>query len=144
MPDIRHSITIDAPPERVYPLVTSAKGLSIWWAEDASDDSASGTVSLGFFNRATVYRLKQLVMATPLEAEWICESGKEWSETRLIFRLKPDGARTRVRFTHADWAADTDYFVDCTTTWGGLMFRLKAAAEGKSATPLFSRTGLAY
>jgi len=46
--------------------------------------------------------------------------------------------------THADWAAETDYFVSCITTRGELMFRLKAAAEGKPAVPLFSKTGLAY
>jgi hypothetical protein len=49
-----------------------------------------------------------------------------------------------LRFTHADWAADTDYFVSCTTTWGELMFRLKSAAEGKSRGPLFLAASLAY
>jgi hypothetical protein len=40
--------------------------------------------------------------------------------------------------------AETDDFVACTTTWGELMFRLKATAEGKSPGPLFSSTGMAY
>jgi hypothetical protein len=43
-----------------------------------------------------------------------------------------------------DWRAETDYFVACTTTWGELMFRLKATAEGKTPGPLFSATGMAY
>ncbi len=37
-----------------------------------------------------------------------------------------------------------DYFVSCNTTWGELMFRLNAAAEGKTPGPLFSAIGLAY
>jgi hypothetical protein len=49
-----------------------------------------------------------------------------------------------VRLSHADWQAETDYFTMCTTTWGELMYRLKAAAEGKSPGPLFSATALAY
>jgi len=36
------------------------------------------------------------------------------------------------------------YFISCNTTWGELMYRLKAAAEGKTVAPLFSATGLAY
>jgi len=48
-----------------------------------------------------------------------------------------------VRFTHAGWESETDYFVSCTTTWGELMFRLKAAAEGKPRSPLFLPASLA-
>lgn len=141
MPDIKHSILIDAPPERVFSLVATGAGLARWWAADITE--ASGVVEIGFFNRATVYRLRPVNMASPSDAEWVCDTGKEWTDTRLIFRLSADGARTRVRFTHAGWQGETDYFVDCTTTWGGLMFRLRAAAEHGTTAPLFSHTGLA-
>ena len=49
-----------------------------------------------------------------------------------------------MRFTHAEWQAETDYFVSCTTVWGELMFRLKAVAEGKPRGPLFLPGSLAY
>jgi hypothetical protein len=49
-----------------------------------------------------------------------------------------------LRFTHAGWAAATDYFFSCNTTWGALMMRLKAAAEGKSPGPLFVKDGMGY
>jgi hypothetical protein len=52
--------------------------------------------------------------------------------------------QTVLRFKHMYWAAETDYFVSCNTTWGELMFRLKAAAEGKGIDPLFKKNGLAY
>ena len=58
--------------------------------------------------------------------------------------LAPDGGNTLLRFTHADWQAETDYFVSCTTVWGELMFRIKAAAEGQTPGPLFVAAGLAY
>ncbi|MGA3213705.1 MAG: SRPBCC domain-containing protein [Terriglobales bacterium] len=137
MPDITHSIAINAKILRVFKLISSADGLSRWWAEDVTVISRApflglafdDVVGLGFFNRATIYRLRLVRSiprrdAKPHELEWACESGKEWSGTRLIFRLADDGPRTRVRFTHADWQAATDYFVDCNTTWGALMFRL--------------------
>jgi hypothetical protein len=54
------------------------------------------------------------------------------------------GSNTQVRFTHAGWAAESDYFFSCNTTWGALMFRLKAAGEGKAVAPLFLSDGMAY
>ena len=144
MSQIKHSISIDAPLESVYPLVSAAAGFTEWWAADVNEDAVAKAVDLGFFNRATVYRLRPVRLEAPQHAEWLCESGKEWKGTKLIFSLRPDRGKTLVQFSHADWQAETDYFVSCTTTWGGLMFRLKAAAEGKSCGPLFSRDGMGY
>jgi|SRR5713226_2326138 len=144
MPNIRHSISIDASPERVFPLVSSGRGFSQWWAADVSEAGKDGILDLGFFNRATLYRLKPSRIAAPAEAEWLCVSGKEWNGTRISFKLTPSGAGTLLQFAHADWQSETDYFVSCNTTWGELMFRLKSAAEGKTPGPLFSATGLAY
>ena len=71
-------------------------------------------------------------------------TGKEWDGTRIVFALKEGQGKTTVRFAHADWKAETDYFVSCNTTWGELMFRLKDAAEVKAPGPLFSVDGMAY
>jgi hypothetical protein len=144
MADIKHAISIAAPAEKIYPLVSTGKGFQQWWAEDVTDSLPEGKVELGFFKRNTIYRLKPVRLLAPNEAEWFCESGKEWAGTRLIFKLEPSSANTLLRFTHADWAAETGYFISCTTTWGGLMFRIKAAAEGQKPGPLFLAEGMAY
>jgi uncharacterized protein YndB with AHSA1/START domain len=142
MADIRHAIQIGSPPEAVYPLIATANGLGQWWAADITEQS--GGVELGFFNRATVYGLRLTVDKPPIEAEWICETGKEWSGTHIVFRLEARGSATLVRFTHAGWEAETEYFLSCNTTWGELMFRLKAAAEGKGRGPLFLAADMGY
>ncbi|MGO4880509.1 MAG: SRPBCC family protein [Bryobacteraceae bacterium] len=142
MADIRHSIQISAAPETVYQLAATAAGFAQWWAEDVTEDD--GRVDLGFFNRTTTYRLKPIVEAPSERIEWRCESGREWAGTELQFHMIAAGSGTLLRFTHADWEAETDYFVSCTTAWGELMFRLKAAAEGKPRGPLFLRAALAY
>ena len=144
MPDIKHSIQIDAAPQVVHPLVASANGFSQWWAADVIEDKTSGNVELGFFNRATVYGVHPIQIAPPRQAHWLCQTGKEWIGTRLLFDLAEQNGKTLLRFTHADWHAETDYLIACTTTWGELMFRIKAAAEGKTPGPLFSKTGMAY
>jgi uncharacterized protein YndB with AHSA1/START domain len=140
MADIRHSIQIAAKPEEVFPLVATAKGLSAWWAADVTEPG--GTVDLGFFNRSTVYRLRLAASDASSEADWRCENGAEWNGTRIAFRLKAGGPGTVLQFVHGQWQAETDYFVSCTTTWGELMFRLKAAAEGKKRGPLFPVNGM--
>ena len=104
----------------------------------------SGGVALGFFKRATVYRLKLHLDQPPSLAEWVCESGQEWSGTHIVFQLERRASGTLLLFTHAAWQSETAYFVSCNTTWGELMFRLKAAAEGKSRGPLFGESDLAY
>ena len=142
MSDILHSIPIAAPPETVFPLVATAQGLARWWAEDVSE--SDGAVELGFFKRQTSYRFRPQGHQAPRHAEWLCETGQEWSGTRLVFDLEPSAAGTLLRFTHADWRAATPYFTSCNTVWGELMFRLRSEAEGKPRGPLFLRESLAY
>ncbi|HVP42476.1 MAG TPA: SRPBCC domain-containing protein [Terriglobales bacterium] len=143
MPAIKHSIAIDAPPERIFPLLSSGEGFAQWWAEDITDVSPD-SVELGFFNRQTIYRLRRVRAAAPTEVEWLVSSGKEWKDTRILFRLSSTKTGSQLQFSHADWRNETDYFVSCNTTWGELMFRLKAAAEGESPGPLFSTEGMRY
>ena len=71
----------------------------------------------------------------------MCESGDEWKSTRLSFQIAAAKSGTLLRFSHAGWRAESEYFTSCNTTWGELMFRLKAAAEGKTPGPLFTREG---
>jgi len=142
MPDIRHSLQISSSPQKIYPLVSTAQGFALWWAADTTEPE--GTIELAFFNRTTVYRLSPKNSHPPVDAEFLCETGAEWSGTNLIFHLESSGSGTVVRFSHAGWQAETDYFVSCNTVWGELMFRLKAAAEGKPRGPLFLPGSLAY
>ena len=142
MPDIHHAISIAAPADVVMQLVSTGDGLRQWWAEDV-DTAADGSVSLGFFNRTTLYRLRLLEQSAGRVA-WRCETGKEWQDTELVFRLAAERAGLRLEFVHAKWREATPYFVGCNTTWGGLMFRLKSAAEGRHPGPLFLRESLAY
>jgi len=142
MADIKHSIQISATLEQIYPLVATGKGFSQWWAKDITEPA--GAVELGFFNRATVYRLRLEADQPPIQVEWVCETGDEWNSTRITFQMEATKAGTQLHFTHAGWRAESDYFVTCNTTWGELMYRLKAVAEGKTPGPLFSAGGMAY
>lgn len=143
MADIVHGIEVAAAQGALYPLISSGQGFQAWWAEDVVV-TPDGAVELGFFGRATVYRVKALTLEPDRRAVWECETGQEWRGTRLVFELEPRNAGTRVVFTHGGWAKASEFFVSCNTTWGELMFRLKAAAEGRAPGPLFLANSLAY
>lgn len=140
MPDIRLSVQIDASAAEVYPLISSGSGFAKWWAEDVSQGS-NGAVDLGFFKRGIVYSVKVAKQNAPSQVQWACLNGKEWEGTKLLFQLSESKGQTLLTFTHAGWEKETDYFVSCSTTWGALMFRIKAAAEGRPRGPLFSKDG---
>jgi len=139
MPDIKHSIQSSATADQIFALVTSGDGFGKWWATDIAQSGE--TVDLGFFNRATVYKLRMNSEMKPVHADWIVESGDEWSGTHIVFDLEANRNGTLIRFTHAGWRAETPYFISCNTTWGELMFRLKEAAEGGKPGPLFTQEG---
>ncbi len=143
MAEIVHSILVQAKPGALYALVSTGAGFEAWWAEDVTV-APDGAVELGFFGRQTVYRLRSSVLEEDRKAVWLCETGQEWKGTRLEFELEARGEASLVRFRHRDWARVSEFFVSCNTTWGELMFRLKAAAEGKKPGPLFLANGLAY
>jgi hypothetical protein len=143
MPDIKHTISIDAPRERVFPLIASGSGFTRWWAADVTEDYLTGIIEAAFFNRSTVYRLTPIRSSTSWKAEWMCQTDQEWTGTRLLFELIETSGKTQLHFTHAGWKAETDYFFSCTKVWGELMIRLKAVAEGADLGPGFSKGGLA-
>ena len=69
------AIEISATPEEVYSLVSTASGFGQWWATDITQPGP--TVDLGFFHRATVYRLRLPSERPRQHADWVCESGNE-------------------------------------------------------------------
>lgn len=142
MADIVHRIDVAAAPAALYPFVSGGAGFRAWWAEDVVE-KPDGLTELGFFGRATVYRLRPLGREAGRRAEWRCESGDEWGGTRLVFELEARASTTLLRFTHAGWARASEYFESCNTTWGTLMYRLKACAEGRTPGPLFLARSLA-
>ena len=143
MADIVHLIQIAASPSALYELVGTPEGFTRWWAEDL-EKKPDGSIELGFFDRSTVYHFRAADPRPGERASWRCESGHEWQGTTLEFVLQPGESGTVLRFTHRGWQDATDYFATCNTTWGELMFRLKATAEGKAPGPLFSRSGMSY
>jgi hypothetical protein len=51
-----------------------------------------------------------------------CVDGiEDWVGTELSFTLDNNEGKTRVRFAHANWKNDRDFFAACSFTWGRYM-----------------------
>ncbi len=137
MAEMHHAIGIAASPQKVYEAIATAEGLRSWWTADSrADPEVGGTAEFGFDNRRTVFRMRIDELRPGARIAWSCTGGPdEWRETRLVWELSPEDGGTALRFTHGNWGSAAGYFAMCNSTWGELMYRLKAYAEGKRPGP---------
>ena len=140
MADIRLEIAIDAPPARILAALTSREGLRGWWTDDATAaDHVGGEAEFGFFNRATVFRMRVDEIA-PTRVLWTCIGGPaEWVGTRVCFELDAkSGGATMVRFTHSGWRAEDGMYPSATSTWLQIMPQFKRYVESGDPQPYFT------
>jgi uncharacterized protein YndB with AHSA1/START domain len=141
MADLMHEIHVDAPADRVYAALATQAGLQSWWTADTiADATVGGAAQFGFEGRSAVFRMRLDELTPGRRVAWSCHGDHpEWTGTRLTWDLAPADGATAVRFTHAGWREASRYMASCNTTWGELMHRLKAYAEGKAPGPRWTR-----
>ena len=139
MPNILHQIQINSTPEHVFDLIVSSEGLRSWWTHDVEAEPVEGSVAVfGFNERATVLRMRIEELVAGRRVKWTCMGDPdEWERTEVEFHLAPKEGGVLLHFAHRGWRSLGGEYAKCNTTWGGLMHRLKAAAEGQIPGPLF-------
>jgi len=143
MPDSLHDITIAAPPERVFELLSTASGLRAWWTADSRASPAPGNVNVfGFNGGAVEFHFRIDENEAPHRLAWTCLAAPrvpaEWVGTRVTAEVASEDGKTRLRFAHRGWASAGGAYAMCNTTWGHLMHRLREVAEGGSPGPFFA------
>ena len=137
MPDLMHQIPIAATPDRVYAAVATSAGLRGWWTADSNaEEKVGGKAEFGFAKRSVMFRMTVERLEPGKTVVWSCHGDQpEWAGTRLTWDISPEGGASMLRFTHGGWKAADDYFAMCNSTWGELMYRLKAYVEGANPGP---------
>jgi len=137
MVDLRHQISIDAAPDKVYAALATETGLRGWWTADSrADEIVGGKAEFGFARRAAVFRMTIDKLEPGRLVVWSCVGDQpEWTGTTLTWTIAPEKSGSVLRFTHGGWKAATDYCVMCNSTWGELMYRLKDHVEGRNPGP---------
>jgi len=137
MPDLLHQIPIASTPDQVYAALATSAGLAGWWTADShADESVGGKAEFGFDHRSVVFRMTIDRLEPGKAVAWSCHGDQpEWAGTSLTWTISPTEAGVVLSFTHGGWKAANDYFAMCNSTWGELMYRLKAYLEGRSPGP---------
>src|SRR5712692_10268956 len=143
MPDLQHSIPINASPTEVYEAVATEKGFKGWWTADTRADSkARGKAEFGFDDRAMIFRMTIDALEPGKSIRMSCQGDDpEWRGTRLEWNISKDGAGSVLSFIHRDWREMTVFCASCNSTWGELMYRIKAYVEGKNKGADWRRRG---
>jgi uncharacterized protein YndB with AHSA1/START domain len=137
MADLRHQITISASADKVYTALATQAGLRGWWTADAvADEKTGGKAEFGFGKRETIFRMKIVELLPGKRVVWTCHGDNpEWNGTTLTWDIASESGVTVLRFTQSGWKAMTEMYAICNSSWGELMHRLKAYAEGQNPGP---------
>lgn len=137
MPDLLHEVNIEASPRKVYDALATQTGLRGWWTADSTaDERVGGHAQFGFMKRAVVFKMTIEELTPPARVVWACHGDRdEWRGTKLTWEVVPEGQGAILRFRHANWQTASHFFASCNSTWGELMYRLKAYVEGKNPGP---------
>lgn len=140
MVDLTHQVPINAPAARVYAAVATTEGNRGWWTADSVlDTRAGGQAEFGFERRAVVFRMRIDRLVPGKAVAMSCIGGQsEWTGTTLSWTIESAGEQSVLRFTHGGWRELSDYCASCNTTWGHLLYRLKAFVESGKADPQWS------
>ncbi len=107
VPDsIAREIVIDAPPERVWAIVTEARHLAGWFSDEAEIDlRPGGAMRLTWHGHGT-YRARVETVDPPrtFAFRWLRREDAEGS-TLVVMALSPEGDSTRLRVVESGFAA---------------------------------------
>jgi uncharacterized protein YndB with AHSA1/START domain len=138
MADLKFTVPINAPPEKVYAAVATQAGMRSWWTADTTmEEKVGGKAEFGFEKHQMVFRMTIEKLDPGRCVVMRCHGDQpEWNGTTLRWDIaKGDSGGTIIRFVHSGWREVTDFCTSCNAMWGNLMFRLKDSVEGNSRGP---------
>ena len=97
MSEIRHLISIEAPPEKVYAAVATSAGLVSWWTADSNaDNTLGGNATFGSDNKSVIFRMTIEKLDPPALVIWRCHGDNpEWVGTTLSWEIEPADGGSR-------------------------------------------------
>lgn len=129
---------VDADPATVHRALTTQEGVRGWWSTHA-DGPADGRLEVGFpyVPRPFEFEVRQ---GDPARVEWVVGAmPPPWAGTTVRWEVgpNPDGAGTRVHFSHRDFDRDNPVIPVVTPVWSQVVLRLKSYAETGRPQPFF-------
>jgi uncharacterized protein YndB with AHSA1/START domain len=129
---------IDADRETVHRALATQDGIRSWWSKRT--DLADGQLRVSFPDQPQPFEFA--VTRDDIErVDWVTGGFPPWwagTTVRWDLSDNPDGpGRTRLLFSHRDYAADNPVIPIVTPAWAQIILRLKGYAETGTAQPFF-------
>ena len=138
MPEIEHEIKIKASPSAVFEALTTADGLSGWYAEEVAS-SNGGWAFTHHSKDALKFAFEVTESESPSKVAWRCTEGPNQAKGTMTSYLLSDtgDGRTLVEFSHTEWPGSDGNFRKCNTFWAILLHHLKQYVETGQKTPAY-------
>lgn len=135
MANIKHHLIIAATAQQVHAAITTEEGLKAWWTNQTTAKPAIGFINHFRFGEQYFNKMKITKLA-PKEILWKCVDGdQEWIGTFVSFILEEKDGKTILKFTHTNWATESDFFGHCNYHWGRYLESLKILCETGTGKP---------
>ena len=126
--DYTASISVKATPEQVFKNINS---VSKWWTENVQGRSEelndefivrSGDIHYSKHKIIEVVPDKKIVwLVTESKLNWINNNKEEWTNTKMIFEIIPNGNETTIRFTHEGLFPGQECYENCVKGWDSVI-----------------------
>lgn len=118
-PDFHTSLYVDADPDTVFQALTTASGVSGWWAPATGDGSTGGDLEFAFGEHTVRFRV--LAADPPNQVRWQavdCDILPDWVGTTISFDLTATRPGTALHFRHTGLTPQLSCYQQCSTDWG--------------------------
>lgn len=130
MANIEHIQYINAPVDKVYDVLTSARGLAEVWTQELTFVAELGAVNAFMFGDEAPTTMKITELVKNQKMSWHCvESDPEWVGTHVSFELHQVGEKTSIVLRHTDWRLVTEFYRFCNYNWAIFLLSLKQFCE---------------
>lgn len=138
MPDIRHQIIIQEPPERVFLALSEPDELRAWWTRDLDAEAKQGSeAEFRFMAGKTVIRMRIVELEEDTRVSWLCLGNPtEWTSTRVTFELWAyNDTQTLIDFGHYSWKNANGALPMVSYDWAHYLRSLKLYLETGEGIP---------
>ena len=136
MAAIKHLLVINSSPDKIYSAITTKRGVANWWTLQTEIGSSVGEINIFDFGERYHNEMKIVNLVPDKRVEWECIVGDtEWIGTKFIFEIEEKDSGSVLKFAHADWKEETDFFASCNYQWGYYMTSLKQYCETGLGSP---------
>ena len=111
---IKHLFHINASKEKVFEAITTINGLSNWWTTKTTGSDTLGGIIQFRFTEINGPDMKVIDIKPNDSLTWEClASPYGWKGNILTFNVDENEDKTRVRFEHAGWKEQDDFYAIC-------------------------------